>query len=224
MQLNDRSATRSSSCCRFFRETRASVAMKPSIVAISGRIMPAPLAMPVTRASPFESFTFFEKALGRVSVVMIASAAESQSLFESSALGSAATMRSAGSGSMMTPVENGSTSSTSQPRWPASASQTCRARVTPSSPVPALALPVLTTSAATLFRMFFLHRRTGAAQKRFWVNTPATALPGARRMTSRSLRPGFFTPAIATPSSTPGMGSRDSGCGEKRLTATVYCD
>ena len=38
---------------------------------------------------------------------------------------------------------------------------------------------------------------TGAAQKRLRVNTPATAVPGARRMTSRSLRPGFLTPAIA---------------------------
>ena len=220
MQLNDRSATRSSSSWRFVLERRASVAMKPSIVAMSGRIMPAPLAMPVTRISPFESLTFLEKAFGTVSVVMIASAADSQSLLASSALGSAAMMRSAGSGSMMTPVENGSTSSTSQPRWPASASQTCSARFTPSSPVPALALPVLTTSAVTLFGCFFA-RRTGAAQKRFWVNTPATAVPGARRMTSRSLRPGFLTPAIATPSSTPGMASSESGFGKKRLTATV---
>src|SRR5262245_31052292 len=221
MQLKERSATRSSRPCSSLRETRASVAMKPSIVAMSGRIMPAPLAMPVTQISPLESLTFFETALGVVSVVMIASAAESQSLFASSALGSAAMMRSAGSGSMITPVENGSTSSTSQPRWPASASQTCSARLMPSSPVPALALPVLTTSACTAFFTFLRARTTGAAQKRFCVNTPATVVPGARRITSRSLRPGFFTPAIATPRSTPGIGSRESAFGSSRLTATI---
>jgi hypothetical protein len=88
-------------------ETSASVAMKPSMVAMSGRIMPAPLAMPVTRASPFPSLTFLEDALATVSVVMIASAAVAQP--QSFKAGSAATMRAAGSGSMMTPVENGST-------------------------------------------------------------------------------------------------------------------
>ena len=47
---------------------------------------------------------------------MIASAADSQSALSKSACGSAATMRSAGSGSMITPVENGSTCDASQPR------------------------------------------------------------------------------------------------------------
>ena len=105
--------------------------MKPSIVAMSGRIIPAPLAIPVTMAFPLDKFTFLEKALGTVSVVMIASAAESQSLLASSAFGSAATIRSDGSGSMMTPVENGRTCSGSQPTWPASASHTSRARLGP---------------------------------------------------------------------------------------------
>ncbi len=50
---------------------------------MSGRIMPAPFAMPVIVASPELNLIFVEKALGTVSVVMIASAAASQSLLAS---------------------------------------------------------------------------------------------------------------------------------------------
>ena len=53
---------------------------------------------------------------------------------------------------------------------------------------------------------FCLQISTGAAQKRFWVKTPATREPGARRTTSRSFLPGLRIPAMATPSSTPGTG------------------
>ena len=78
-QLKERWATRSSRRCRLFCPTRASVAMNASIVAMSGRIMPAPFAMPVTTAGPAESRSLRENAFGTVSVVMMASAAESQS-------------------------------------------------------------------------------------------------------------------------------------------------
>ena len=50
---------------------------------------------------------------------------------------------------MITPVENGSTCLASQPINFASASQLARAATSPGSPVPAFALPVLTTSART---------------------------------------------------------------------------
>src|SRR5258706_1728189 len=130
-------------------------------------------------------------------------------------------MRSAGSGSMITPVENGRIWSASQPRWLASASHTCMARANPSFPVPALAFPVLTTSAWTSLRRCCFASTTGAAQKRFWVNTPATVVPAARRMTSRSLRLALRTPAMATPSSTPGTGCSAAGAGAGRLTATI---
>src|SRR5258706_543364 len=130
-------------------------------------------------------------------------------------------MRSAGSGSMITPVENGRIWSASQPRWLASASHTCMARANPSFPVPALAFPVLTTSAWTSLRRCCFASTTGAAQKRFWVNTPATVVPAARRMTSRSLRLALRTPAMATPSSTPGTGCSAAGSGAGRLTATI---
>ena len=78
-QLKVRAATRCTRRRSAACGTRASVATKPSIVAKSGRIIPAPLAMPLTVALPPERRTRRENALGTVSVVMIASAAESQS-------------------------------------------------------------------------------------------------------------------------------------------------
>jgi hypothetical protein len=57
----------------------ASVAMTLSIVAMSGWIMPAPLAMPVSgRGAVADAQRCGVASLGRVSVVMIACAAASQ--------------------------------------------------------------------------------------------------------------------------------------------------
>jgi hypothetical protein len=61
--------------------------------------------------------------------------------------GQPASMRSTGSGSMITPVEKGRTCSGATLSWRASAMQVARARAKPSAPVPALALPVLMTMA-----------------------------------------------------------------------------
>ncbi|MCY1203648.1 hypothetical protein D9M72_151530 [compost metagenome] len=123
--------------------------MKPSMVAMFGRIMPAPLLMPVmvTVAPPI--CTWRLNALGIVSVVMMPSAARAQLFSDASAsaAGRPASMRSTGSGSMITPVENGRICSGASSRWRASAMQVERVRIRPSSPVPALALPVLITIA-----------------------------------------------------------------------------
>ena len=149
MQLNEASAasrtSRASSGCA----TAASVATKPSMVAMFGRIMPAPLAMPVTVTAVPPRLTFREAALGTVSVVMMASAAAAQLSSRRSAMqaGRPASRRSTGSGSMMTPVENGSTCQGEQPSSRATASQLARAACRPGSPVPALAMPVFTTRA-----------------------------------------------------------------------------
>ncbi len=110
-RLNEPSASSVASCCISAGATAASVAMKPSMVAMLGRIMPAPLLMPVTVTvlPPTSARTL--NALAMVSVVMMPSAARSQWLVAASAraAGKPASMRSAGNGSMMTPVENGST-------------------------------------------------------------------------------------------------------------------
>ena len=87
--------------------------MNANIVAMFGRIMPAPLLMPVivTVLPPICSWA--DAALGSVSVVMMASAALAQWSAARSAMapGRPASMRSTGRLSMITPVENGKTCS-----------------------------------------------------------------------------------------------------------------
>ena len=139
------------------------------------------------------------------------------------ALSSAAMMRSLGSGSMITPVENGSTWLASIcKRW-ASAAQVARARARPSVPVPALALPVLMTMAriSAPCARFCWQICTGAAQKRLVVKTPPTLLPASSKNTDTSLRPCLRTPASTTPMRTPAIGNRVEGSGAGRLTGMV---
>src|SRR5258706_4956389 len=187
--------------------------------------MPAPFAMPVsvTPASPMRICC--DAALGSVSVVMIAVAALNQLSSRRSArhAGNPAAMRSTGSGSMMTPVENGRTWPALQLSNRASSAHVWRACAKPSLPVPAFALPVLITSArvdnaGSSVDKCWRVTTTGAAQKRFCVNTPATFAPSASLMTSRSLRPGLRMFASAMPSATPGTGNREAGSGAERFT------
>src|SRR3981081_3720366 len=119
------------------------------MVAIFGRIMPAPLLMPVSVTDLPLSVALRDAAFGSVSVVMMDSAALYQlSGFRlASACGKPATMRSTGSGSRITPVENGKPCDGSQPSKAANAVQVALASAKPASPVPALALPVLISNA-----------------------------------------------------------------------------
>ena len=148
-RLNEPLARSVASCCINAGGTVASVAIKPSMVAMLGRIMPAPLLMPVIVTVLPPSCTCVLKALGSVSVVIMPWAALSQlsSFASSSAAGMPAMMRSDGSGSMMTPVLKGKICSGAMSSLRASAMQVARARAMPSSPVPALALPVLISMA-----------------------------------------------------------------------------
>ena len=84
-----------------------------------------------------------------MSVVIIASAASNQasSVNLAMALGSAAVSFAIGKGSKMTPVEKGNTCSGWISKAAATAQQVSKASRIPCSPVPALALPVFTTSA-----------------------------------------------------------------------------
>src|SRR5574340_141422 len=191
------------------------------MVAMLGWIMPEPLAIPVTVTVLPPTCARRLAPLATMSVVMIACAASLQWAGARSAwaAGSAGRILSTGSGSRITPVENGSTCSAPMPMIPATASQVRRARSRPSSPVPALALPVLITSARiSALARCCLHRMTGAAQKRFCVNTPATRLPGASSISVMSRRPGFLMPAEAMPRRTPATGNREAGSGAVRLT------
>ena len=224
MRLKERSAASSTSPCISCGAMAASVAMKPSIVAMFGRIMPAPLLMPETLTVLPPIMSWRDAALGTVSVVMMASAASAQcAAFRSArAAGRPASMRSFGRLSMMTPVENGSTCSGAISRCCASATQVEKARTSPSSPVPALALPVLMRIARvpTPVARCLRHSCTGAAQKRLLVNTPATDEPSASVTTVRSRRFALRTPAIAMPISTPATACRSFGFGACRFTGT----
>ena len=88
--------------------TAKSVNTKASIVAMSGAIMPLPLAMPATWASV--PATAADAPLGNVSVVPMATAAASQvsgpgTRRSATRPGRAASMRSTGRSSPITPVE-----------------------------------------------------------------------------------------------------------------------
>src|SRR6202022_4809346 len=85
----------------------ASVNTKASIVAMSGAIMPAPLAMPLIVTLALPSFTVDVATFGKVSVVMIAFAAPIQSPGAACAASVPSTPLNfvASSGSPITPVE-----------------------------------------------------------------------------------------------------------------------
>ena len=89
----------------------ASVVTKQNIVARWGSIIPTPLAMPPSVTGRPLISTRRAASLGRVSVVMIASAAARPPCGESAftSLGSAGRIRSMGSGTPMTPVDAMST-------------------------------------------------------------------------------------------------------------------
>ena len=180
--------------------------------------------MPVTVTCAPPTLAFTLRALGTVSVVMMPSAALSQwaGCASASAAGRPACRRSSGSGSRITPVENGSTCCGRTPSCAASASQVRRAAASPAAPVPALAQPVLMTkarmSAPAPAARCSRHTCTGAAQKRFCVNTPPTLAPSSSSITVKSLRPALRMPASATPMRTPLTGCRLAASGGERWT------
>ncbi len=197
------------------------MATNDSIVAMSGWIIPEPLAMPVTVTGTPSTATRRDAPLGTVSVVMIADTAANQWSGASAAFacGSAATIFATGSGSMITPVENGRTASGAQPSAAATAAQVASASAMPGAPVPALALPALTISARRPWAAPPSADRcrrqtvTGAAQKRFRVNTPAAVVPCSNATSRTSSRCQFLIRAAAAPSVTPATGSRSAGRG-----------
>src|SRR5438477_10932032 len=104
--------------------------------------MPEHLAMPVIVTVVPSMSMRREAPLGTVSVVMIARTAayHPPGVNAAAQRGKASTILSTGSGSMITPVENGKTSSGAQAICFATAAQDRRAAASPASTVPALAL------------------------------------------------------------------------------------
>lgn len=118
MQLKLLSTARESSFCRTLAGSAASVNRKTSMVAMSGAIMPEPLAMPLMVTVLPPSFTRAVAALGKVSVVMMAFAAMPHALGSAAwaSFGRALVMKAGSRGSPMTPVEAWKMSCGLQPR------------------------------------------------------------------------------------------------------------
>src|SRR6266571_4686155 len=197
MRLNERAAAWATRCCSASRETAASVEMNPSMVAMSGRIMPAPLAIPVTVTPRLSSRARCDRALGTVSVVMIVSAARAQLSSHRSAThaGRPATMRSSGSGSMITPVENGSTCRESQPRRFAAARLCASEPLFPGAGVGVSGVddecPERPAGGEVLLR--HLHRRGAKAVLREYARHPRPFREGHEK---QIFAPGFSDPRL----------------------------
>src|SRR4029453_6338710 len=106
-----------SSACSTEEESGASVNTKDSIVAISGMIMPAPLAMPLMVTLVLPSFTVAVATFGKVSVVMIALAASIQwsDVAASASVASTPSNLVASSGSPIPPGGGGNTQGGGRP-------------------------------------------------------------------------------------------------------------
>ena len=162
------------------------------MVAMSGAIMPEPLAMPAiaTCVSPIR---VVEPApFAKVSVVRIASAAAAHPSSVSAAArpGIVSVMRSMFGRTPMTPVDAMATSRARRRRPAAAALAVAETQSAPAGPVKALALPAFTTNAearppSSIARV----HSTGGAAVLERVVTPATVVPRARSTRRRSSRP-----------------------------------
>ena len=147
--LNVSSTPLLSSDCSTADDSGASVNTNDSMVAMSGAIMPAPLAMPLMVTLALPSLTVAVATFGKVSVVMIARAALIQSAGAalSASVPSTPSNLVASSGSPITPVEARNTSSGLHPTALAAIDAVNAVACRPVLPVKALALPEFTTSA-----------------------------------------------------------------------------
>ena len=131
--------------------TSASVSTKVSMVAMSGSIMPTPLATPTIRGASGPSPTLAEAVLANVSVVIIPVATRMASVSVNGPVSCARCerMRSIGYCRPMTPVEVTSTSSAAQPTATATPTASSSALANPSAPVATFAFFDTTTSACS---------------------------------------------------------------------------
>src|SRR5436309_15491342 len=159
-------------------------------------IMPAPFAQPVILGlRPFQPKTGVA-VLGVVSVVRMAREASLKREEDKAAkaAGMAEMSRPAGRCSPITPVEATSTCSASIPAMRVKARAVLRAAASPRSPVAAFAHPEFATIARAAPPVFMREaelRRTGAAVKRFVVNSAAAEAGRSEKNRARS-RSGFL--------------------------------
>ena len=195
-QLNVRPITRRNTASRASAVSSASVKNMVMRVAMSGSIMPTPLATPTTRAAPHVAAANF----GWVSVVMMPRATASASVPESVAGMDARPVltRSIGYWRPITPVEAMSTSDGEQPSAAATPPTTVFALERPSAPVATLAFLEMTTIACAerSARWARLTTTLGPANRDF-VNTPAAA-HGRSAVTTTKSSVSSLMPMLAT--------------------------
>ena len=190
MQLKLASQACTSACCRKPGATAASVKMKPSMVAMSGAIMPLPLTIPATVTGRPPSVQVATAPLAKVSVVPIVVAASSHAHGAAAkAASNPASALSIGSGTPITPVEATNTSDGWQPSCAAVRAAIASTAARPRLPVKALELPALTTSPrARPSTSASRHHSTSGDGQRLLVSTPATLVPSASSTKVRSQR------------------------------------
>ncbi len=205
MRLKERSTAFLRASRRAGASISRSVVMKASMVAMEGWIMPAPLAAPPILKVPWEVVTSSAVLLGKLSVVMMALEKVSPpwGLMLAARLSMPFCIASMGSGSPITPVEQTRTSSGGTSRAFAVLSTMVQASFNPSSPVQALALPLLAIIALA-FPLFICWEETstGAALTRLVVKTPAARASFVENKRLRSGR-SFFIPQAMPPARNP---------------------
>jgi len=183
------------------------VATKQNIVARCGSSIPTPLAMPpIVTDLPFTS-TRSAASLGRVSVVMMASAAARPPWGESAftTLGRADRTRSIGSGTPITPVAAISTCVGGMRSRSATVFVISRASLSPRSPVQTFAQPLEARIAcAAPLRACSMETSTGAPLTWFDVNTAAERAGVGEWIRARSFFPLGLMPAATPPAWIPG--------------------
>ena len=165
--------------------------------------MPEPLAIPPTRNVPFALTISMAASLGNGSVVMMPSAASPPPVGESAAAAMVMPRSTLAMSSFtpMTPVDATSTDDGSTPSVAAVRSAIALAWVIPSTPVQALAQPLLTTIAAAWppdAASRLRDTRIGAAWARLVVNTAAAGTGRSAATRVRSCLPEALMPH-ATP-------------------------
>src|ERR1700722_516009 len=237
MELNVRPTTSRKATSSTPGSMAASVTTNESIVAMFGWIIPAPLAHPATR-TVFPPFVPPMRQLaaarfGRVSVVMIARVSPSKAPGENASdlarPGTAFRMRSTGSGTPITPVEQTTTCCAPQPSVSATRSAVAREATMPPGPTEQLALPELTMMARIApaeARTCSRERTTGGACTRFCVNTAAADAGGSETISATSsvpVWPRFFRPAEADAKRNPRGRARADGSSVIFLSRCGIC-
>src|SRR5579883_2209019 len=183
--------------------------------------MPAPLAQPATRTALPPIRQLADARFGRVSVVMMArvnpSKARGELCSDLARPGAAFRMRSTGSGTPITPVEQTTTCSPRQARSSATLSAVALEAIMPPGPTEQFAFPELTITARIApeeARTCSRDNTTGGACTRFCVNTAAAEAGGSETINATSSEPvcpRFFSPQEADAKRNPRGRAREDG-------------